>query len=122
MCIYYLLYLHILCLKINLVLYHVCIYKYILYYINIPNYYFTVRTGNPNIFSGKATLISKSKSVLNYQAESRLPGLFSRMIPTTGLYHIMYSDYHNYTILWSCTSFGLFHTGKVNLMYYSTFL
>ncbi|XP_027836970.2 apolipoprotein D-like [Aphis gossypii] len=67
-------------------------------------------TGNPNIFSGMATLVSKSKSVLNYQAESRLPGLFSRMIPTTGLYYIMYSDYRNYTVLWSCTSFGLFHT------------
>ncbi|VVC39209.1 Lipocalin/cytosolic fatty-acid binding domain,Invertebrate colouration protein,Calycin,Lipocalin [Cinara cedri] len=70
-------------------------------------------TGNPNIFSGTATLLSKSKSVLNYQADSRLPNILSRMIPTTGLYHIMHSDYENYTVLWSCTSFGLFHTDIV---------
>jgi len=70
-------------------------------------------TGNPNIFSGTATLISKNKSVLNYQAESRLPNLLSRMLPTTGLYYIMYSDYRNYTVLWSCTSYGLFHTDIV---------
>lgn len=73
-------------------------------------------TGNPNIFSGMATLISKNKSVLSYQAESRLPNILSRMIPTTGLYHIIYTDYKNYTVLWSCTSFGLFHTGKYFVM------
>lgn len=71
------------------------------------------RTGNPSIISGKATLISKNKSTLNYQAESRLPNLLSRMLPTTGMYHILYSDYKNYTVLWSCTSFGLFHTGNI---------
>lgn len=70
------------------------------------------RTGSSNIFPGTATLVSKNKSILNYQADSRLPNVLSRMLPTTGLYHIMYSDYKNYTVLWSCTSFGLFHTGN----------
>ncbi|XP_050429041.1 apolipoprotein D-like [Adelges cooleyi] len=70
-------------------------------------------TGNPNVFSGTATLISKHNAVLKYQADSRLPNVLSRMAPTSGLYYIIYSDYKNYTILWSCTSFGLFHSDIV---------
>ncbi|XP_050532666.1 apolipoprotein D-like [Daktulosphaira vitifoliae] len=67
-------------------------------------------TGNSNVFSGTATPVSKHNGVLKYQADSRLPNILSRMVPTSGLYYVIYSDYKNYTILWSCTSYGLFHT------------
>ncbi|XP_026677582.1 uncharacterized protein LOC113466415, partial [Diaphorina citri] len=50
---------------------------------------------------------------LQYRVDSRLPVVMARMLPTSGLYYVLHTDYDHYAILWSCSNLGLFHAGKL---------
>lgn len=48
------------------------------------------------------------------QFSSRLPDIVSRFLPGAGRYQILYTDYQNFAILWSCSSLAnLGYTGKL---------
>lgn len=49
---------------------------------------------------------------LYFQMQSRLPVAISRLLPLSGRYQILYSDYSNFSILYSCSGFGIAHAGK----------
>lgn len=48
------------------------------------------------------------------QFSSRLPDIVSRFLPGAGRYQILYTDYQNFAILWSCSSLAnLGYTGEL---------
>lgn len=63
-------------------------------------------TGSPSQNVGHATRESESSSIMDFQFESRLPNAISRFLPGAGRYQVLFTDYDNFAILWSCSSFG----------------
>lgn len=48
---------------------------------------------------------------------TRLPDVITRFLPTTGKYQVLYTDYKNFAILWSCSSAAnLAYTDQIWLM------
>lgn len=45
------------------------------------------------------------------QLSSRLPSPIARLLPGSGKYQVLYTDYDNFCILWSCSNFGIAYTG-----------
>ncbi|KAI5696965.1 hypothetical protein M8J75_003046 [Diaphorina citri] len=70
-------------------------------------------TGSINKNNGIATPSSSNAGLLQYRVDSRLPVVMARMLPTSGLYYVLHTDYDHYAILWSCSNLGLFHAGKL---------
>jgi len=74
-------------------------------------------TGTPSESSGRATRESDRSSIMDFQFESRLPNAISRYLPGAGRYQVLFTDYDNFAILWSCSSFGsLGYTDQIWLM------
>lgn len=46
-----------------------------------------------------------------FQLSSRFPDTIARLLPGSGRYQILYTDYDNFAILWSCANFGIAYTG-----------
>lgn len=49
-----------------------------------------------------------------FQLSSRFPDAIARLLPGSGRYQILYTDYDNFAILWSCANFGIAYTGIQN--------
>lgn len=50
------------------------------------------------------------------QFSTRLPDVIARILPGAGKYQVLYTDYKNFAILWSCSSIAnLGYTGHYNL-------
>ncbi|KAJ6644374.1 Apolipoprotein D [Pseudolycoriella hygida] len=74
-------------------------------------------TGSPTENKGQATRESTSSSIMDFQFASRLPNAISRYLPGAGRYQVLFTDYGNFAILWSCSSFGsLGYTDQIWLM------
>lgn len=84
------------------------------------------RTGNSNTYTGKANPdYFRNPSVMDFRLNSRwtpspsswisnrIPSSFTRMLPGSGQYHILNTDYTNYAIMWSCSDMGMLHTGNI---------
>lgn len=63
-------------------------------------------TGQPSINIGYATPESNRSSIMDFKFNSRLPEVIARLLPGSGKYQILYTDYENFAILWSCSSLG----------------
>lgn len=50
------------------------------------------------------------------QLQSRLPTAISRLLPGSGKYQVLYTDYENFAILWSCSNFGIAFTDQIWLL------
>lgn len=48
-----------------------------------------------------------------YKVVSKLPRVLGRYLPGAGTYQVVDTDYDNYAILWSCSSYGLAHTDMI---------
>ncbi|KAI5719673.1 hypothetical protein M8J76_013240 [Diaphorina citri] len=70
-------------------------------------------TGSINKNNGIATPSSSNAGLLQYRVDSRLPVVMARMLPTSGLYYVLHTDYDHYAILWSCSNLGLFHADQI---------
>lgn len=86
-------------------------------------------TGNSNTYTGKANPdYFRNPSVMDFRLNSRwtpspsswisnrIPSSFTRMLPGSGQYHILNTDYTNYAIMWSCSDMGMLHTDQVWIM------
>ena len=73
-------------------------------------YYF--RTGSPSVSFGEFEQESENSSIIDVQLQSNLPQAIARILPGSGRYQILYTDYDNFAILWSCSSYRIAHTGK----------
>lgn len=63
-------------------------------------------TGNPSISIGYATPETNKSSIMDFKFNSRLPEVIARLLPGSGKYQVLYTDYDNFAILWSCSSLG----------------
>ncbi|KAG4078796.1 hypothetical protein HA402_015386 [Bradysia odoriphaga] len=74
-------------------------------------------TGSPSENIGHARRESESSSIMDFQFASRLPNAISRFLPGAGRYQVLFTDYDNFAILWSCSSFGsLGYTDQIWLL------
>jgi apolipoprotein D and lipocalin family protein len=73
------------------------------------------RTGRPSVSLGTAIPLKNSSAELNYRMDTKLLPAVARMMPGSGLYHILDTDYENYAILWSCSNLTIMHAGTVLL-------
>ncbi|XP_064541479.1 apolipoprotein D [Drosophila montana] len=63
-------------------------------------------TGNPNVNLGYATPENSKSSIMDFKFNTRFPEVIARLLPGSGKYQVLYTDYDNYAILWSCGSIG----------------
>jgi len=74
-------------------------------------------TGSPSINLGYAHPETRTSSIMDFKFSSRLPDVISRFLPGAGRYQILYTDYNNFAILWSCSSIAnLGYTDQIWLM------
>ncbi|XP_063701908.1 apolipoprotein D [Culicoides brevitarsis] len=73
-------------------------------------------TGAPSVSLGNAILEHDRSSIMNVQLQSRLPAAISRLLPGSGKYQVLYTDYDNFAILWSCSNFGIAFTDQIWLL------
>lgn len=69
------------------------------------------RSGNPSVSLGTALPVTSGGAELNYRGDTRLPSAVARMMPGSGVYRILDTDYDNYAILWSCSNLRIMHAG-----------
>ena len=62
---------------------------------------------------GTAVPIKNGSGELNYRVDTKLPSALARMMPGSGVYHVLDTDYDNYAILWSCSNLSFIYAGKV---------
>lgn len=63
-------------------------------------------TGNPSVNLGYATPESRKSSIMDFKFNTRFPDVIARLLPGSGKYQVLYTDYDNFAILWSCSSLG----------------
>ncbi|KAL7738650.1 hypothetical protein ACLKA6_006940 [Drosophila palustris] len=63
-------------------------------------------TGNPNVNLGYATPENSKSSIMDFKFNTRFPEVIARLLPGSGKYQVLYTDYDNFAILWSCGSIG----------------
>lgn len=63
-------------------------------------------TGNPSVNLGYATPESRKSSIMDFKFNTRFPDVIARLLPGSGRYQVLYTDYENFAILWSCSSLG----------------
>ncbi|KAL9875405.1 glial Lazarillo isoform 1-T11 [Glossina fuscipes fuscipes] len=63
-------------------------------------------TGNPSVNLGYATPENFKSSIMDFKFHTRFPEVIARLLPGSGKYQILYTDYDNFAILWSCGSLG----------------
>lgn len=70
-------------------------------------------TGSPSLSLGYAEPEVDGSSIMNFVLSSRLPDAIARLLPGSGRYQILYTDYSTFAILWSCANFGIAHTDQI---------
>lgn len=70
-------------------------------------------SGNPSVSLGTALPVTSGGAELNYRGDTRLPSAVARMMPGSGVYRVLDTDYDNYAILWSCSNLGIMHADLI---------
>lgn len=70
-------------------------------------------TGNPSSTYGLGITSSNGSSMFRYKLNNRLPYAIARLLPGAGQYNILYTDYDQFAIIWSCHTIGIVHTDRI---------
>ncbi|XP_065200815.1 apolipoprotein D-like [Planococcus citri] len=70
-------------------------------------------TGNKNVIDGLAYPKPYNPAIWDYRVNSGLPKYLSRIMPGSGKYFILDTDYDSYAIMYSCSNLGLFHSDLI---------
>lgn len=70
------------------------------------------RYQDTNVYTGEVVPERKNPSVWDVRPKTSLPSMISRILPGSGKYYVLDTDYDNFAILWSCSNMGLMHSGK----------
>lgn len=73
-------------------------------------------TGSPSVSIGEAITESEKSSIMSVQLKSRLPTAVARLLPGAGKYQVLYTNYDDFAILWSCSSFVAVHADQIWLL------
>ena len=52
-------------------------------------------------------------AVWDYRVSTNFPRQISRIMPGSGKYYVLDTDYENFAILWSCSNLGFIHSGNM---------
>ncbi|XP_058836172.1 apolipoprotein D-like isoform X3 [Topomyia yanbarensis] len=66
-------------------------------------------TGNPSISIGQAITENEKSSIMTVQLKTRLPSAVAQFLPGSGKYQVLYTNYEDFSIFWSCSSFVAVH-------------
>jgi apolipoprotein D and lipocalin family protein len=70
-------------------------------------------SGNPSVGFGTAVPIKNGSGEFNYRLDTRLPSAVARMMPGSGVYRVLDTDYDNYAILWSCSNLSIMYADLI---------
>ncbi|XP_069689308.1 apolipoprotein D [Periplaneta americana] len=70
-------------------------------------------TGSPSVSLGTAVPIKNASAELNYRVDTKFPSAVARMMPGSGRYHVLDTDYDTYAILWSCSNLTVMHADLI---------
>ncbi|XP_055629406.1 apolipoprotein D-like [Toxorhynchites rutilus septentrionalis] len=73
-------------------------------------------TGNPSVSICEAFTENDKSSIMSVQLKSTLPSAIARFLPGSGQYQVLYTNFENFAILWSCSSFLAVHTDQIWLL------
>ncbi|KAG6448677.1 hypothetical protein O3G_MSEX005617 [Manduca sexta] len=73
-------------------------------------------TGSPSTTYGLGIPSHNGSSIFRYKLNNRMPYVIGRLLPGAGQYNILFTDYTQYALLWSCNSFSIAHSGEYNMM------
>lgn len=73
-------------------------------------------TGSPSVSIGDAITESDKSSIMSVQLKTRLPSALARLLPGSGKYQVLYTNYMDFAILWSCSSFVAVHADQIWLL------
>ncbi|KAK7574381.1 hypothetical protein V9T40_011572 [Parthenolecanium corni] len=66
-----------------------------------------------NVYTGEVVPERKNPSVWDVRPKTSLPSMISRILPGSGKYYVLDTDYDNFAILWSCSNMGLMHSDLI---------
>lgn len=72
------------------------------------------------MFDGTAYPKRYNSAIWDYRVNTGLPKYLARIMPGSGKYYILDTDYENYAIMYSCSNLGLFHSGKYCIQFGSS--
>ncbi|KAL4714070.1 hypothetical protein ACJJTC_008424 [Scirpophaga incertulas] len=70
-------------------------------------------TGVPSVTYAIGVPSYNGSSVFRYKLNNRLPYLVGRLLPGAGLYHVLFTDYRRFALLWSCSSVSIAHSDRM---------
>ncbi|XP_055537265.1 apolipoprotein D-like [Wyeomyia smithii] len=73
-------------------------------------------TGNPSVSIGDAITENEKSSIMSVQLKTRLPSALAKLLPGSGKYQILYTNYNDFAILWSCSSFVAVYADQIWLL------
>ncbi|CAH0406692.1 unnamed protein product [Chilo suppressalis] len=82
------------------------------------NFYISVTTinrwtGSPSVTYAIGVPSHNGSSVFRYKVNNRMPYLIGRLLPGAGLYHVLFTDYEQFALLWSCSSVSIAHSDRM---------
>uniref|UniRef100_A0A2A4J1R8 Lipocalin/cytosolic fatty-acid binding domain-containing protein n=1 Tax=Heliothis virescens TaxID=7102 RepID=A0A2A4J1R8_HELVI len=82
---------------------------YLLININTVNKW----TNSPSTTHGIGIPSHNTSSIFRYKLNSRVPYIIGRLLPGAGVYNILFTDYDQFAIVWSCTSVSIAHSDHI---------
>ncbi|XP_073944435.1 glial Lazarillo [Choristoneura fumiferana] len=70
-------------------------------------------TGTPSTTYGLGIPSHNGSSSFRYKLNNRMPYLIGRMLPGAGQYSVLFTDYDNFAVVWSCTSVSIAHADRM---------
>ncbi|XP_047505365.1 apolipoprotein D-like [Pieris napi] len=70
-------------------------------------------TGNPSTSYGLGIPSHTGSSAFRYKLNNRMPYVIGRMLPGAGQYNILFTDYDNFALIWSCTNYSIAHSDRI---------
>nr|QRM12808.1 apolipoprotein D 1 [Spodoptera exigua] len=82
---------------------------YLLITINTVNKW----TNKPSTTYGIGIPSHNASSIFRYKLNNRVPYVIGRLLPGAGVYNILFTDYEQFAIVWSCTSVSIAHSDHI---------
>ncbi|XP_004921596.1 apolipoprotein D [Bombyx mori] len=70
-------------------------------------------TGSQSTSYGIGIPSYNGSSVFRYKLNNRMPYLIGRLLPGAGQYNILFTDYDQFALVWSCSSVSLAHSDRI---------
>ncbi|KAG7306967.1 hypothetical protein JYU34_007090 [Plutella xylostella] len=69
--------------------------------------------GSPSTTYGIGIPSYAGSPSFRYKLNNRMPYVLGRMLPGAGQYSVLFTDYEQYAIVWSCTSVSIAHSDRI---------